>query len=748
VRSRRVLLWLGLALIGIDLVFLSGASNFLAAPQSRILNQVLILVVMIGWAIAAWRGVIDVRSPLVLPGLAWIAATAISATFAERPSIGLEGLALLLLSAPAYLTIRAMTATDWLRDRVDWLIVGATTVFVIAYLLQAATQWWSYWSVAGVAIPPLRPGDVGLTVGTVNAVALYLELLAPLAVWLSWTRWRRRGFSVGLAVLSAGALLVTGSRGAWLGAVAGIIVGLVVAWLAAGRPMPRDAVARGVPRVVVVGAGLGVVVLIVSSPVLIPRLLAGDAGRVELWSAAWSMFVGSPIAGVGLGGWPDARALTPISIAALAVLTTAHDSVLQILAETGLLGLLAGAWLVVAVTRTGWRAIRAASEPALRTLRTVVFASLAAVAVHSLVDTQFHIPGVVLLTFLLVARLDPRTVDQTPTTTVVGRRAAIAGLVAILVGAIVLVPIDVAMVRGQLGNLALDRGDAATATTEFDAAVALHDLPSYRLGQGIARTGLGDAAPARAALDRLNELAPFTFSSMQLALAGGADVDALLARVEADGPYDATAMVNVALARAATDPAQATEDLAQAMAVVPPLIFSDRPPSLFDDAIWSAAQTRAVTILGETDPVTASAVASVAGLPQQAAAQRAAVSDPAVLAALDHLEAVIAGRSFDLGEARALLRDNASSTGVQDVLWLLGFEATSQPLIDAVTAVAVPTRFATPFPPMELVVDGSKTASYSLRLPRWPMAETSRQAPKRPYIDGVVTIEPVFRPGR
>ena len=61
-------------------------------------------------------------------------------------------------------------------------------------------------------------------------------------------------------------------------------------------------------------------------------------------------------------------------------------------------------------------------------------------------------------------------------------------------------------------------------------------------------------------------------------------------------------------------------------------------------------------------------------------------------------------------------------------------------------AVSVPQFFGTPLPPLELVIDGRRDADYSLRLPRWPMAETSRQAPKRPFVDGIITIEPVFRP--
>ena len=105
-----------------------------------------------------------------------------------------------------------------------------------------------------------------------------------------------------------------------------------------------------------------------------------------------------------------------------------------------------------------------------------------------------------------------------------------------------------------------------------------------------------------------------------------------------------------------------------------------------------------------------------------------------------------AGGSVDLETPRALLRDAPGSSGVHAVLWMLAFQMESQPLIDAVKAVSVPLFFNVPIPPMELVTDGRVDADYSMRLPRWPQASAGRNGPKRPYIDGFITIEPVYRP--
>jgi len=759
----RLLAWAAVAVLTVDMLFLTGTSNFLASPQARILNQLILVAVGLVVAVGVARRRIDARSPLLLPGLAWVVVTAIAALASQRTPISREALAVLLVAAPAYLAVRAVLWSDWLRPRVDRLLVVATLVFLGAYLLQAASQWLQWWSVMGPSVPPLRPGDVGLTIGTVNAVALHIELLAPVAAWLAWRRMGSRRLAALVAVLAMVALVITGSRGAWLGAAIAAVVAGGLAWLRAGRPVPGAGDRRRV-------AGLGVVVVlvivvgVVASPVLLTRLLAGDAGRFELWSAAWSMFTGSPVAGTGPGTFPQLRPLTPISEANLAVLTTSHNSVLQVLVDAGILGIAAAGLLLAAVARL---AVRAIGRPDARIpggLAVVVIASLVAMLVHSLLDTQFHVPAVVLLVFLLVARLDPPQADGAPEAAgatmpdaaavpVAGRparrgpalAAATLGLVA--AGAVLLVPVDLAMVRAQLGNLALAHGDAPAALEDFRAAAGLQDLAPYRLGEGLAAQRAGDAPGAAAAFQAAERIAAFTFATANRAAAAAAsERGPLLDAIEAAGSYDATALVNAAAMREPDDPGQAASDLALVMAQVPTLVASTPPPDVFSAATWASAQAQAIDLVGATDPASASAMARSAGLDAVADRYRAQVTDAGETAALDLLDAAVGGGTVDVGVARALLRSTEASPAVVGILWLTGFEGKSQPLIDAVAAVSVPLYFATPPPLMELVVGGSPAADYSMRLPRYPMASDFRQGPSRPYAAGLLTIEPVYRP--
>jgi hypothetical protein len=362
------------------------------------------------------------------------------------------------------------------------------------------------------------------------------------------------------------------------------------------------------------------------------------------------------------------------------------------------------------------------------------------------VDTQFHLPAIVLLVLHLVVRLELAAPPASVPTAIRRPRLVLASAVlAVVVGALLLVPIDVAMVRAAVGNAALDRGDPAAALGEFDAAVALHGLPPYRLGQASAHRARGDDVGAADALHAMAQDEAFTFTLAQEA-ALSEDPTALWRALDEAGPYDPTATVNLAAQRFAVDPASASRDLASAMVQVPTLVYSARPEGLFDDSTWAQAQAAAISRIGVTDHVMASAVAALAGLPTLADAQRSAVPAGPERDALDLLDDVVAGGDADLERARALLRVSPASSGLQTVLWLAGFRGESQPILDAVRAVAVPLYFNVPTPPMELVLDGRADADYSMRLPRWPMASAGRNGPKRPYIDGFITIEPVYRP--
>ncbi|MCD4685587.1 MAG: Wzy polymerase domain-containing protein, partial [Anaerolineae bacterium] len=83
----------------------------------------------------------------------------------------------------------------------------------------------------------------------------------------------------------------------------------------------------------------------------------------------------------------------------------AHNLILNVTGELGLLGLVALLWTAVLIVRRGWRAIRRASDPAERAHLAACGAALVAAMVHSMVEMPLLQPAVMLLVLGVVAAL-------------------------------------------------------------------------------------------------------------------------------------------------------------------------------------------------------------------------------------------------------------------------------------------------------------------------------------------------------
>ena len=95
-RARDTVIWLVVALLFVDLTFFERSVEFPRLAPVGMFNQLLVLGVVICGGIVALRGRLDVRSPLLLPGAAWVAVTAIATVTSQRQAASLEALALLL----------------------------------------------------------------------------------------------------------------------------------------------------------------------------------------------------------------------------------------------------------------------------------------------------------------------------------------------------------------------------------------------------------------------------------------------------------------------------------------------------------------------------------------------------------------------------------------------------------------------------------------------------------------------------
>ncbi|MBC7252112.1 MAG: O-antigen ligase family protein [Anaerolineae bacterium] len=259
-----------------------------------------------------------------------------------------------------------------------------------------------------------------------NPYAGYLGLVLPLAVaLLLWAVIEGKGRSrlqvsglVAVVGLLAAAMVMSWSRGAWLGLAAALVAVSVV------RGGRTAAVFAAVLGVIVLALALGGVELLPAALVqrftdFLPFLSVGDLRAVQVtdanyaviermahWQAALSMWTDHLWLGVGVGNYA-------VTYAAYALpkwpdpLGHAHNYYLNIAAEAGLVGLLAYLTLWMAAFYQAWKAVRS-SVGIWQAVAAGVFGVLTHLAVHNFFDNlwvhNMYIHVAILLGLLAIAQ--------------------------------------------------------------------------------------------------------------------------------------------------------------------------------------------------------------------------------------------------------------------------------------------------------------------------------------------------------
>lgn len=190
-----------------------------------------------------------------------------------------------------------------------------------------------------------------------NAVAGCLVLFVPLQVALLWQslgtpqadRLSRVAAQAGLFALTAGTLLLTGSRGAWAGLVAALLA--VLAWHSRRTRLVAGLVVVASLAAAVAVGPKGVTRLLVSQSG--PGMAADIDGRIELWDRALEGIHDFPLTGMGMNMFRRAvPAGYPLFLTEPGFdVSHAHNHLLQAALDLGLPGLIAYAavWILLAV---------------------------------------------------------------------------------------------------------------------------------------------------------------------------------------------------------------------------------------------------------------------------------------------------------------------------------------------------------------------------------------------------------------
>lgn len=373
--------------------------------------EALLALVLAAWALcmASQGRIILPAAPLVVPWLLWLAACLLSWTQALSLGMAWSETVKWVEMLALYLFVVAIVG----RRHIPWLLVS----FLVAAIAQAALGMYQSFMRIGPEGFLILEGQMLRAYGTFrqpNPYAGYLGLTLPIAysifLWglgriVVWMRSPQAGpiLLFGLATISLGSMAVamyaSQSRGAWLGAMAAIL-------LVSLTRSKRAAVIFGIlviilSALVVLGvadlppAGVMQRFIEVIPAVQAPNIATAEVTdanfpvieRLAHWLAALNMWRDHLWLGVGIGNYPIAYSLYAIGRWRDA-LGHAHNFYLNVAAETGLIGLLFYGilWLsifwfsgqVIRATRGFWRAVSVG-----------ILGMVAALSVHNFVDNLF-----------------------------------------------------------------------------------------------------------------------------------------------------------------------------------------------------------------------------------------------------------------------------------------------------------------------------------------------------------------------
>jgi putative inorganic carbon (HCO3(-)) transporter len=294
----------------------------------------------------------------------------------------------------AFLVVGVATTTARLRVAlVAFLAIGATlgalALFEHFQLFALQPYYITYYDGIRARTTFEDPNVLGGVLAAATALGI------PLAA--AERRARRATLLWCLVGVAAVGVVMTLSRGAFLGLIAGSLVAVFIA------PM------RWSVRVVLVLAGIGAVlalVFVVLSPEWVASKVTGIASndsaryRIYLAASAWRMFSAHPF-GVGpgnfetaIGTYRDAR--VPASLLA------SHTTYLTILAEIGFLGLIG---IAAGILVTLWGVTKAALTAVTTEIRTSASAALAGLVVLLVQSMTYGLETSKFLWFLVGASL-------------------------------------------------------------------------------------------------------------------------------------------------------------------------------------------------------------------------------------------------------------------------------------------------------------------------------------------------------
>ncbi|OGO15147.1 MAG: hypothetical protein A2Z14_18190 [Chloroflexi bacterium RBG_16_48_8] len=295
-------------------------------------------------------------------------------------------------------------------------LINFGLIFSFIELLLAFFWYRNWWDIVGTVLsfPPVGYRSLGLFLGHPNVTAGFINLIVPIMVvrLLQEQNWKRRvlwGLGFTPFILN---LYFTSSRAGLLAGILGVLTTIALFYGPAAlsklvgkkRESIREVInlryfLLAIPLVLI---GLGFIyIFFVQSQTISSHASSLVTARSEIWGPALDIIEESPLIGNGPGSF-SALFAQETKIPPGFATSHAHNLFLQTAAETGILGIVLVAWIIVTCILVFLRAWRAASLTVKMRLAAYAGAGIAALS-HHMLDYLLESPLYALSVLILLS---------------------------------------------------------------------------------------------------------------------------------------------------------------------------------------------------------------------------------------------------------------------------------------------------------------------------------------------------------
>lgn len=297
-----------------------------------------------------------------------------------------------------YLIIHTVRTRSQLRQLI-YVIIGVATFLAVFGLFKKfgynPFPWWYYPEITQ------NVDRLASTFGNANHLAGYMEMSIPLVLGLFLTGLKRGEFlfMVGITFLLFLSLMLSLSRGGWIGMLVGLLFMAAVLRFETNFKKKKLMVALA-------GGTFVVVLAVLTSTSTVERVLAleekqGLQARIMVWEGAVEMIKDHLLVGTGPGTFPIIYSqYQPPGLERRYFM--AHNDYLQMVSELGIPLILVIIWMVVAFYKNGFRKLYYTSR-LVRGTTLGAMAGITAILFHSILDFNLHIPANAILFTTLAA---------------------------------------------------------------------------------------------------------------------------------------------------------------------------------------------------------------------------------------------------------------------------------------------------------------------------------------------------------